>query len=178
MKNMRLVVTGPVGAGKSTFVRTASEIEVVQIERTVTDDTSIGKQETTVAFDFGKVKFGPDLDLQIYGTPGQSRFDFMWDILIQDAQAYILLVAAHRPDDLPYARSILSFMEKRVEIPMIIGLTHMDCSGALSAEEITLQLGYVTDKNCPPIVTVNPNLRSSVLNTLMTSMELLIPGNA
>ena len=178
MKNMRLVVTGPVGAGKSTFVRTASEIEVVQIERTVTEETSIGKEETTVAFDFGKVTFGADIDLQIYGTPGQSRFDFMWDILIQDAQTYILLVAAHRPDDLPYARSILSFMEQRVEIPMIIGLTHMDCSGALPSEEIMLQLGYVNDKNRPPVLTVNPNIRASVLSTLMTSMELLIPGNA
>ncbi|NEP14573.1 MAG: GTPase [Symploca sp. SIO2C1] len=178
MKNMRLVVTGTVGAGKSTFVRTASEIEVVQIERTVTDEISIDKEETTVAFDFGKVTFGPDIDLHIYGTPGQSRFDFMWDILIQDAQTYILLVAAHRPNDFPYARSILSFMEQRVEIPMIIGLTHMDCSGALSSEEITLQLGYVSESNRPPIVTVNPNLRTSVLSTLMTSMELLIPGNA
>ncbi len=178
MKNMRLVVTGTVGAGKSTFVRTASEIEVVQIERTVTDEISIDKEETTVAFDFGKVTFGPDIDLHIYGTPGQSRFDFMWDILIQDAQTYILLVAAHRPDDFPYARSILSFMEQRVEIPMIIGLTHMDCSGALSSEEITLQLGYVSESNRPPIVIVNPNLRTSVLSTLMTSMELLIPGNA
>jgi len=178
MKNMRLVVTGPVGAGKSTFVRTASEIEVVQIERTVTDEISIGKEETTIAFDFGKLTFGPDIDLHIYGTPGQSRFDFMWELLIQDAQAYILLVAAHRADDLPYARSILSFMEERVEIPMIIGLTHMDCSGALSSQEIMLQLGYVSDKNCPPIVRVNPNQRASVLSTLMTSMELLITDNA
>ncbi|NET59073.1 MAG: GTPase [Symploca sp. SIO2E6] len=178
MKNMRLVVTGPVGAGKSTFVQTASEIEVIQIERNVTNETSIGKEETTVAFDFGKVSFGPELELHIYGTPGQSRFDFMWDILIQDAQAYILLVAAHRPNDLPNARSILSFMEQRVEIPMLIGLTHLDCLGALSLEDIILQLGYVNDQNRPPIVTVNPNLRASVLSTLMTSMEFLIPGNA
>lgn len=178
MKTMRLVVAGAVGAGKSTFVQTLSEIEVVDTDRTATDGTSLLKSETTVALDFGRLLLNPNMDLHIYGTPGQARFDFMWDLLIQNAQAYILLVAAHRPQDFQYARDIISFIEQRVEIPMIIGLTHMDCPGALNSEEILKDLGYnMNDKNRPPIVNVNSNDRTSVLEALVALMALVIAGS-
>src|SRR6478672_6816294 len=126
MEVMRLVVTGPVGAGKSTFIRSVSEIEVVDTDRQATDETATLKAKTTVAFDFGRLQFGPDMALHLYGTPGQARFDFMWDILIQQAHAYMLLVAAHRADEFYHARRILNFMKQRSQVPMIIGLTYTD----------------------------------------------------
>jgi signal recognition particle receptor subunit beta len=89
---MRLVVTGTVGAGKSTFIRSVSEIAVVDTDRRATDATAELKKKTTVAMDFGRLQFAPGMALHLYGTPGQSRFDFMWDILIRKAHAYILLV--------------------------------------------------------------------------------------
>lgn len=178
MKTMRLVVAGSVGAGKSTLVRTLSEIEVVDTDRTATDQTSLIKSETTVALDFGRLVLGPNMDLHIYGTPGQARFDFMWDLLIQNAHCYILLVAAHRPNDFNYAREIISFINERVQIPMILGLTHVDCPGALNPEEIVMNLGYnIHDKNRPPIVNVNPNERTSVLESLVVLMGLVIAGS-
>jgi signal recognition particle receptor subunit beta len=178
MKTLRLVVAGSVGAGKSTFVRTISEIEVVDTDRTATDHTSLFKSETTVALDFGRLVLSPDMDLHIYGTPGQARFDFMWDLLIQNAHCYILLVAANRPNDFNCAREIIAFINKRVKIPMIIGLTHMDCPGALIPEEIVMNLGYdIHDKNRPPIVNVNPQDRTSVLEALIVLMGLVIAGS-
>jgi signal recognition particle receptor subunit beta len=178
MKTMRLVVAGTVGAGKSTFVRTLSEIEVVDTDRTATDETSLFKPETTVALDYGRLVLGPNMDLHLYGTPGQARFDFMWDLLIQNAHCYILLVAANRPNDFNYAREIISFISHRVQIPMIIGLTHMDCPGALMSEEILINLGYdIHDKNRPPVVDINPNDRTSVLEALVVLMALVIGGS-
>jgi signal recognition particle receptor subunit beta len=175
MKTIRSVVTGTVGAGKSTFVRTSSDIEVVSTDCSATDDTLLLKPETTVALDFGKVMLSPDLNLHIYGTPGQARFDFMWDILIQNADSYILLVAAHRPSDFDYAREIISFINQRVQIPMLIGITHTDCSGALAVEDIVITLGYnMSDKNCPQIVKVNPTDRASVIEALLVLINLLI----
>jgi hypothetical protein len=174
MESLRVVVTGTVGAGKSTFVRTASEIDVVEIERTATDETASLKETTTVAFDFGRLMVGSNMDLHIYGTPGQSRFDFMWDILIHGAHAYILLVAANHPDGFPYAREILCFMNQRAKVPMIIGLTHMDCSGSWSPEEVIKTLGYTDDQNRPPLVIVNPNERASVVESLVVLTELLV----
>jgi hypothetical protein len=115
------------------------------------------------------------MDLHIYGTPGQSRFDFMWDLLIQNAHSYILLVAAHRPNDFHDAREIISFINQRVHIPMIVGLTHTDCPGAMPPEEVMRTLGYnLNDKNHPPIVTVNPHDRISVLESLVVLMALVI----
>jgi hypothetical protein len=171
---MRLVVAGTPGAGKSTFVRTASDIEVVDTDRTATDETSSLKKKTTVAFDFGRLSFGSMMELRIYGTPGQDRFSFMWDFLIQNAHTYTLLIAAHRPGDLNAARKILNFMNQRVQIPMAIGLTHADLPGALTADEVMLRLGFVSGKERPPIITVNPTDRGSVIEAIMTSMALLL----
>jgi len=176
MEIMRLVVTGPVGAGKSTFIRSVSEIEVVDTDRRATDETLMLKKRTTVAFDFGRLQFGPEMALHLYGTPGQSRFDFMWDILIRKAHAYILLVAAHRPHEFRSARRILGFMKQRSQIPMIIGLTHTDCPGAWDAENIAIALGYLDSNKCPPIITVNPNESASVAEAVIALVQHSMQG--
>jgi signal recognition particle receptor subunit beta len=171
MEIMRLVVTGPVGAGKSTFIRSVSEIEVVDTDRRATDEALLIKKRTTVAFDFGRLQFGPDMALHLYGTPGQSRFDFMWDILIQKAHAYILLVAAHRPHEFREARRIMMFMKQRSPVPMIIGLTHTDCPGAWGASNIALALGYPHPTRRPPIVSVNANETASVAQAVIALVQ-------
>ncbi|NJN89002.1 MAG: GTPase [Leptolyngbyaceae cyanobacterium RM2_2_4] len=176
MEIMRLVVTGPVGAGKSTFIRSVSEIEVVDTDRRATDETLMLKKRTTVAFDFGRLQFGPSMALHLYGTPGQSRFDFMWDILIRKAHAYILLVAAHRPHEFRSARRILGFMKQRSQIPMIIGLTHADCPAAWDAENIAIALGYLDANKCPPIITVNPNESASVAEAVIVLVQHSMQG--
>jgi signal recognition particle receptor subunit beta len=130
MEIMRLVVRGTVGAGKSTLIRSISEIEVVDTHTRATDETVLLKPRTTVTFDFGRLQFLPERALNLYGTPGQSRFDLMWDILICKTHAYMLLIAAHRPGEFRQARKIITFMNQRMQIPMIIGVTHTHCSGA------------------------------------------------
>lgn len=174
MKTMRSVVAGTVGAGKTTFVHTLSDIEVVSTDRPATDETLFLKSETTVALDFGRLILSPNMDLHIYGTPGQSRFDFMWDLLIQNAHNYILLVAAHRPDNFQYSREILTFINQRVQIPMLIGITHTDCPGGSSTDEIMLKLGYMNERTRPPVININPNERHSVIEAMMHSMALLL----
>ncbi|MDJ0536832.1 MAG: ATP/GTP-binding protein [Xenococcaceae cyanobacterium MO_207.B15] len=175
MEIFKIAVTGNVGAGKTTFIRTISEIEVVDTERRTTDETASWKKTTTVAFDFGRLTLNSDQVVYIYGTPGQSRFDFMWDIIINQANAYVLLVAAHRPQDFRGARRILAFMNQRVQIPMVIGLTHMDCEGAWEEDDIALALGFKNLDNCPPIINVNADVPNSVAQCLITLLEQLIP---
>lgn len=171
MEIMRLVVTGTVGAGKSTFIRSASEIAVVDTDRRATDAVTRMKQNTTVAMDFGTLQFGEDMALHIYGTPGQARFDFMWEILIDRAHAYVLLIAAHRPSEFHHARRIMNFMDRRVQIPMIIGITHGDCEGAWSNEDIVLALGYQDPSKHPPIVSVNAERQESVIDALVALVD-------
>jgi hypothetical protein len=95
----------------------------------------------------------------------------MWDILIRKAHAYILLVDAHRPSDFRLARKLLAFMKQRVQIPLVIGLTHMDCEGAWSEENVAIALGFVDEKNRPPFVILNANHRESVIKTLIVLVQ-------
>ena len=78
---VKIVVTGPFAAGKTTLIRTISEITVLSTERGISDSTRSRKAETTVAMDFGRITIDRDLVLYLFGTPGQDRFDFMWEIL-------------------------------------------------------------------------------------------------
>lgn len=86
MAILRVVVTGGVGAGKTSLIRTISEIEVVDTDKKATDEVRQLKEKTTVALDFGRLTIASNQSLHLYGTPGQLRFDFMWDILIAKAQ--------------------------------------------------------------------------------------------
>ena len=171
---MRLVVTGAVGSGKTTFIRTISEIEVVDTDRIATDAIALWKETTTVALDFGTLQFAPGMNLHLYGTPGQARFDFMWDILIRKAHAYVVLVAAHRPNQFQFTRDLIEFMDGHGKIPMIIGITHTDCEDALKVEEITKALGYEEENHQAPIVCVNCNDTTSVSQALIVLVGKLM----
>lgn len=173
MDILRLVVTGPPGVGKSSFVRAISEVDVVDTDRPATDETAQLKPTTTVGFDYGRITIGSAIQLHFYGTPGQSRFNFMWDILIRRAHAYILLVAAHRPEDLSQAKQIIEFMNSRVQLPMMIGVTHLDCPEAYTPEEILLRLGY-TKQQQPLIIAVDVNNPASVQMTLNIALLSLL----
>jgi uncharacterized protein len=171
MEVLRVVVTGGVGAGKTSFIRTISEIEVVDTDKRSTDETAQMKAETTVAMDFGRVSIAKNQSLHLYGTPGQTRFDFMWDILIKKAQAYILLIDAHRPEHFRSGRKILNFMNQRMQIPYLIGLTHTDCPGAWEIEDVALALGLVDEETQPPLMIVNATDRASVFEALIALVE-------
>lgn len=175
MEILNIAITGNVGAGKTTFIRTISEIEVVSTEKKASDDVSSLKQDTTVAMDFGRLTLNENQVLHLYGTPGQARFDFMWDIVIEKAQAYIVLIDAHRPDDFHSCRRIYNFMQNKVNIPVLIGLTHADCEGAWDAEDIAMAIGLRNPAKRPPIQVVNPGDPRSVADSLICLVKQLSP---
>ncbi|HYO88053.1 MAG TPA: ATP/GTP-binding protein, partial [Candidatus Limnocylindrales bacterium] len=79
MNQVKMVVTGPFSSGKTEFISSISEIDVVRTERTISSEAEREvKQQTTVAMDFGRITVDDDLVLYLFGTPGQRRFDFMW----------------------------------------------------------------------------------------------------
>jgi hypothetical protein len=174
MEKLQIAITGAVGAGKTSFVKAISEIDVVDTERRATDEIASIKATTTVALDFGKITLNSGQILYLYGTPGQFRFDFMWDIIIRRVDAYILLVDAHSPQYFRHSRRILSFMRQRTQIPMIIGLTHTDYEDAWQANDIALALGMSQVSQRPPIVNVNADRADSVAKCLLVLVERLI----
>jgi len=86
-----------------------------------------------------------------------------------------LLVAAHRPQDFRGARKIFNFINHRVQIPMIIGLTHIDCKGAWQKEDILLALGFPDENSRPLAIEVNAENPSSVAQSLVVLLEELVP---
>lgn len=176
MEVFKIAITGDVGVGKTSFIRTISEIEVVDTERRTTDKTALLKENTTVAFDFGRLTLNSEQLLYLYGTPGQARFDFMWDMIIKRVDAYVLLVDAHRPQQFRSCRRIFNFMNQRVAVPYIVGVTHLDCEEAWKPEDVALAIGFTSATNRPPLVEVNANDSSSVAQCLVTLLEQMMPS--
>ena len=102
MQNVKMVVTGPFSAGKTQFIQSVSEIEVVSTERKLThaQERAI-KETTTIAMDFGRITVDQDLVLYLFGTPGQKRFDFMWEILSEGMLGFIVVVELHAARNVP-----------------------------------------------------------------------------
>ncbi|MDX6692086.1 MAG: uncharacterized protein QOG15_3543 [Solirubrobacteraceae bacterium] len=121
---IKFVVTGPFAAGKTTLVQTMSEIPVVGTETAVTDDTSAIKSNTTVGMDFGKLTLVDEdmlVELSLFGTPGQQRFSFMWDVLAQGMDGYVVLVDLSRPETFDECASIIEYFAGISDAPFVIG---------------------------------------------------------
>ncbi len=121
-KAVKIVVTGPFSAGKTTLIRTISEITVLSTEQDITDDTRSRKAATTVAMDFGRITLDRDLVRYLFGTPGRERFDFMWEILGERMLGYILLVDSSRDESLAEAVVILVAFRRMARVPFVLAL--------------------------------------------------------
>lgn len=123
---LKVVITGPFSAGKTTLIKTISEIAIVGTERDVTDETKSVKERTTVAMDFGRITFAQDLSLFLFGTPGQRRFEVMWEILSEGMIGFILLVHAGDERSVEEAAHILATFREYADVPYVVGVTHLD----------------------------------------------------
>lgn len=120
---------GPVGAGKTEAIRALSDIDVLDTDVNATDDTALLKDKTTVSMDVGVLNLGDGDKIRLYGAPGQVRFDFMWEILMEHAKGVVIMLnhANHSPvDDLHHYLQALEKLIVGRKIPLVIGVTHMD----------------------------------------------------
>lgn len=108
---LKIVVVGGFGVGKTTLVRSVSEIRPLNTEETMTragetvDDIRQvrGKTATTVAFDFGRITLDARNVLYLFGAPGQERFWFLWDRLFSGTLGAVVLLDTRRIDESWYA---------------------------------------------------------------------------
>lgn len=124
-QSYKIIIAGPVGVGKTEAIRSLSDKDIVTTEEIASDEVKQIKRTTTVAMDYGVMKLDSGEQVRLYGTPGQRRFDFMWEILSENALGLILLLNATEPnpiDDLHYYLD--SFMPLIQSSALVVGITH------------------------------------------------------
>ena len=127
MINRKIIFTGPVGAGKTTAISSISDIKPITTDEYASDMTKSRKPQTTVAMDYGLIRLSDNERVHLYGTPGQERFDFMWDILTKGGIGLVLMLDNTRKDPFQdmrfYTNAFRDFIEKQ---QMVVGVTRMD----------------------------------------------------
>jgi len=171
-QTVKIVVTGPFNAGKTELIRSISEINVVDTERKVTGDEEKIKGSTTVAMDFGRITVDNDLVLFLFGTPGQKRFDFMWEILSEGMLGFIVMVDSTRPETFREARTILETFKAYAPTPYIIVANKQDCQDAWSIEDIRAALRLDQNiKLLPCIARKKSSVKTVLLELLYAILE-------
>lgn len=169
MASYKLVVTGPFNSGKTEFVKTASDIPVILTEKNITTEDRGIKAQTTVAMDFGRVTLGDDV-IHLFGTPGQTRFQFMWEILASEMNAFIVLVDSTDKPSFPDAAELIRQFSSFVDVPHLVVANKRDLPGAASADEIRAGTRLGPNANIPMC---SANDRASVLDVIRQVLYLL-----
>ena len=173
----KLVFAGPVGAGKTTAIQSLSDIEVVRTEASATDDVKQLKQTTTVAMDYGVLNLPGGEKVMLYGTPGQERFNFMWEILSEGGIGLVLLINNANPDPLAdlqgYLHAFKDFISKTA---VAIGVTHMDRAEAPDLDADRTRLASLGHQPPPAVFRVDARSRDDVAMLVKALLYTLNPG--
>lgn len=141
MREYKVVLLGPMGAGKSTAIRTLVGSENFVSTDVQNTEQNRSKATTTVAMDYGDLQLPNDERIRLFGTPGQERFDFLWPSLTQGATGAIILVSA--TDENPADKMLVYLKvlhEKNPALPVLVGITKGDLSTPLQIEQCKKQI--------------------------------------
>ncbi len=173
MQSVKVVVTGPFNAGKTTFIKSVSEITVLSTEREVSDVSGEGSGETTVAMDFGRITVSDDVVLYLFGTPGQARFSFMWETLSEGMLGFVLLVDALDRGMVADAKEMIEFFTERSDVPFVVAVNKVDMDDHHALERLREDLALDRSVQLLP---VDARDKASVKSTLLKLLYEILDG--
>jgi len=165
----KVIVTGPFNSGKTTFISTVSDIPVVSTEKRITTEDRGVKAETTVAMDYGRVTMDGRV-LHLNGTPGQARFDFMWEILAKEMNGFIVLVDTTDPASFPDAHELIGLFSNFNQVPYLVVANKADVAGGASLAQVRRETAVAENITVMPC---DANSKSSVRQVLLQMIELI-----
>jgi signal recognition particle receptor subunit beta len=174
MQTVKMVVTGPFSSGKTEFIRSISEIDVVSTERKISSEAEKIKATTTVAMDFGRITVDEDLVLYLFGTPGQKRFDFMWEILSEGMLGFVVMVDSTRPETFREARTILETFRAYAPTPYVVTANKQDCADAWDMGDMRIALRLdPAIKFLPCVATDKEKVKTVLLELLYSILDAM-----
>lgn len=172
MQRLKIVFSGPMGAGKTQAIASLSDIPVVSTEVQNTDLNAHTKSLTTVGMDYGELTLNDGASIGLYGTPGQERFNFIWPILAQGALGIIILIDHSAIDPVADMARYIDTFEKIYQGRIIIGISQIDQKPEREFD-IYREWLRVNDRNLP-IFPVDMREKDDVLllvNCVITALE-------
>lgn len=175
MSQNKIIFTGPVGAGKTTAIISISDVPPLKTDASATDMTKSKKASTTVAMDYGIMNLEGGEKIHLYGTPGQERFDFMWEILVNGGIGLVLLLDNTRPDPFKDMWFFLDAFKQFIsETGIAIGVTQMDIRDKPTIADYHTQLQFSEIR--PPVFAVDARVKSDVSLLVQALLYSLDPG--
>ncbi len=172
VQTVKIIITGPFSSGKTEFIQTVSEIDVVSTERKITSESERIKSRTTVAMDFGRITVDDELVLYLFGTPGQKRFDFMWEILSEGMLGFVVLIDSVRPETFREARTILDTFRAYAPTPYVVAANKQDLEDAWDVDDLRIALRVDPKiKLLPCTATDRESVRNVLLELLYSILE-------
>jgi uncharacterized protein len=173
----KVVFVGSMGAGKTTAIRNVSDTAPVSTEVDNSARHESAKATTTVAMDYGEVALGDGDTLRLYGTPGQARFQFMWQILGRGALGFVFLVDNSRPDPRQDLRDYLdAFSDLLKDGVAVIGIGRTETH---PTPDLDAYYDLLASRDCQvPAFAVDVRRREDVLlllDTLFHQIEAAAP---
>ncbi len=170
MQAVKMVITGPFSAGKTSFIGAVSEIDVVRTERKISSSAERVKETTTVAMDFGRITVDDELVLYLFGTPGQRRFDFMWEILSEGMLGFVVLVDSTKPETFREAKRILETFQSYANTPFVVAANKQDHEDAWPPEDLRIILRLDESVKVLPCISLQKESVKNVLLELLYSI--------
>jgi small GTP-binding protein len=171
MQSVKVVVTGPFNAGKTTFIKSVSEITVLSTERKVSEGSGDDGDETTVAMDFGRITISDDVVLYLFGTPGQERFSFMWETLSEGMLGFVLLVDSSDDTSFQDAKAMIRFFSEMSDVPFVVAANKVEDGDDSRLERVRGSLGL---EEFVPLIAVDARDKESVKQALLGLMHRIM----